>query len=390
MDSQKNISRKELHLLIWKTPITTIFKKHNIPVTIIRNICKKLEIPTPPSGYWSKLKFKKTVDIPPLPTMKNENKETGLKLVDGQMIYEEHFQTAFYRIKNEIENNHSQFLKVSEKLWKPHPLIKAAKADLKNYKHPNGWMFKENIRYTSQNIVNIEVGKNNVSKALCFMDTFIKLLEKRNHSIVINGYHTEVVIFDERITIKCREILKRIKVKDLNSHYSSERTVLIPSGIIAFEMGASYWKREWRESKTKPLESKLSNIMASLELKAKKQLEERIEREKWHIEYEKQRKIEEAKKVRLQAEVTKFNQLKENAKRWQETVEIRNYIQAVETNAINKNTLTNELKVWINWAKEKADWYDPIIQKKMIYLPVLLIRNNECPSKNAKTLYFNC
>jgi len=363
MNSQKNISRKELYLLIWKTPITTISEKHNIPDTIIRNICKKLEIPTPSSGYWSKLKFKKTVEIPPLPKIKNDNKQTGLKFVDGQMIYEEHFQTAFYRIKKEIENTPNISLKVPEKLTKPHPLIKAAKADIKNYKKPKGWMFKENIRYTSQNIVNIEVGKNNVLKALCFMDALLKLLKKRNHTVEINGYHTEVIIFNERITIRCREILKRIKIKDPDYRFNWEHSELVPSGIIAFEIGESYWKREWRETSTKPLETKLSNIVASLELKAQKIKEHRIENEKWHSEYEKQRKIKEERRKKIENEVAKFNMLKENAKKWNETQQLRVYIQAVETNAIKSQTLTEELKTWIIWANNKVDWYDPIIKK---------------------------
>jgi len=358
-----NLSRKELYILIWKNPITQLAKEHNIPADTIRSICKKTEIPMPSSGYWSKLKFNKKVEIPPLPVIKNVNKETGLKLVNGKLTYEEHFQTAFYSIKREIETNYSLPHKTPEKLIKPHPLIKAAKADLKNYKHPSGWMYKEHIRYTSKNIINIEVAKDNTFKALCFMDTFIKLLEKRNHSIIINGYHTEVVIFEERITIKCREILKRNKVIDSNSHYSSERTELVPSGIIAFEMGASYWKREWRESAKKPLETKLSNIIASLELKAKKQIKERIENEKWQREYEKIRKFEEERKQRFDKEVEKFKALKSNAKKFDETEQMRNYIKAVETNAIKNNSLTEELKNWIQWANNKTDWYDPIIQK---------------------------
>jgi len=358
------ITRNQLYLIVWKTPISKLAKQYEIAESSLRKVCKDAEIPLPNSGYWSKIKFNKPVETTLLPKIKDDNQQTNIQLINDKWVIEEHFQTAFHRIKNEIENKHSQLLKTPEKLIKPHPLIKAAKADLKNYKHPNGWMFKEHIRYTSPNIVNIEVGKENIFKALCYMDTFIKLLEKRNHSIVINGYHTEAVIFEERITIKCREILKRIKVKDSNYHYSSERTELVPSGIIAFEMGESFKKREWRESATKPLESKLSNIVAILELKAQNIKKERIENEKWHREYEKQRKIEEELKALLQAEVNKFKLLKENAKRWQETVEIRNYIQAVETNAINTKSLTAELKEWLEWANQKSDWYDPIIQKE--------------------------
>jgi len=360
----KIISCKELYLLIWKTPITTISKNHNIPAETICKICENLEIPTPTPDYWSKLKFNKKVKIPPFPKIKNANQNTPIKIIDGKWFVEEHFQTAFYRIKKEIETNYALPTKTPEKLIKPHPLIKAAKANLKSKNPSNGWMFNQNIMYTSKNIVNIEVAKNSVLKALCFMDTFIKLLEKRNHSILINGYHTEVVIFEEKITIRCREILKRIKVKETNSRYSSERTELIPSGILAFEMGESYRKREWRESKTKPLESKLSNIIASLELKAQHIKKQRIETEKWHREYEKKRKIEEEQKRRFDEEIEKFRFLKENAKRFEETQQIRVYIQSVETNAIKTKTLTEELTTWIKWANQKADWYDPIIQKE--------------------------
>jgi len=358
------ISRKELYILVWKTPITTFAKKHNISTDTIRLICQNLEIPKPKSGYWSKLKFNKKVEIPSLPKIKNDNKETGLKFIDGKLIYEEHFQTAFYRIKKEIETSNLIPTKTPEKFSKPDPLIKVAKTDLKS-KKPNTYLYskiKKTVS-TSKNIINIEVSKENIHKALCFMDALLKLLKKRNHTVEINGYHTEVIIFNERITIRCREILKRIKIKDPDSRFNWEHSELVPSGIIAFEIGESYWKRDWRETKTKPLETKLSNIIASLELKAQKIKEERIENEKWHREYEKQRKIKEERRKKFENEVGRFNKLKENAKRWQETVEIRNYIQAIETNAINNNTLTNELKVWVNWAKEKADWHDPIIQK---------------------------
>ena len=188
------------------------------------------------------------------------------------------------------------------------------------------------------------------------MDAFIKLIESRNHSIVTNGYHTEVIIFNERITIRCREILKRIKVNELNSRCNWEHTELIPSGIIAFEIGGSYWKREWRESYTKPLETKLSNIIASLELKAKMQIEERIESEKRHIENE--------KKQRFEQELKKFKELKKDAKRWQESVQIRNYIKAVELSSVENKSFTEELVTWLKWANNKVDCYDPIVQKE--------------------------
>ena len=358
------LTREELYELVWTTPLTTLAKNYNISDNGLRKICIKLAIPLPKSGYWSKIKFNKPVKKIPLPKNQEVNQEIKLEIRDENVFIEEHFQTAFNRLKKEIETNYKIPNKTLEKLIKPHPLIKAAKEDLKNYKHPNGWMFKENIRYTSPNILNIEVSKESVFKALCFMDAFIKLIEKRKHSIQINGYHSEVIIFEERITIKCREILKRMKIKKEHFGYISERNELVPSGMIAFEMGRSYWKREWRETSKQPLETKLPNIIASLELNAKRLKEERIESEKWHIEYEKNQKIEEEQKRLFEKEINDFKTLKINAKRWKDSTDLFNYINAIETNAINTNTLTEELKIYIKWAKDKADWYNPIIQKE--------------------------
>ena len=42
---------------------------------------------------------------------------------------------------------------------------------------------------------------------------------------------------------------------------------------------------------------------------------------------------------------------------------IRNYIDAEKQHAINTNNLTQEKQEWINWATDKADWLDPLINK---------------------------
>lgn len=38
---------------------------------------------------------------------------------------------------------------------------------------------------------------------------------------------------------------------------------------------------------------------------------------------------------------------------------IRDYINALEAKGVAANALTDEKKEWIEWAKQRADWYDP-------------------------------
>jgi len=359
------ITRKELYLLIWKTPISTLEKENNIPIGILKGICSRLEIPTPESGYWSKLKFNKEVVIPPLPELKKDNIETGLKVVGDQIIFEEHFQTAFYRIKKEIESKYSNFLIPSEKLSKLHYLIKAAKADLKT-KKPSGYYYS-NIKgtvHTSKGIFYIDVSKENVPKALRFLDSFIKLLELRGHQIKTSD-GSKVFVNGETINIRCREILKRIKIEDKDSSYSWERTELVPSGILSFEISADYSKKEWREASSKTLESKLSNIIASLELKAKKMTEERIEMEASWERMRIERELREKLQGEKDAELKQFNSLFNDATRWHKSQYIRNYIKEFEKYNMSVGSDDDKKNEWIQWAKEKADWFDPFIEKEV-------------------------
>ena len=58
--------------MIWKEPVTKVAEKMGVPAPILRKFCKHLNIPTPSSGYWSKLQFGKPVEIPPLPVLKDK------------------------------------------------------------------------------------------------------------------------------------------------------------------------------------------------------------------------------------------------------------------------------------------------------------------------------
>ena len=358
------LTREELYELVWTTPLTTLAKNYNISDNGLRKICIKLAIPLPKSGYWSKIKFNKLVKKIPLPKNSEVKQEIKLEIRDENVTIEEHFQTAFYRLKKEIENTPNLPLNVPDILTKPDPLIIAAQKDLRN-KKPSRTLYskiQETIK-TSIGIIDIDVSKDNVPRALRFMDTFIKLIKLRGYNIVTND-GSKVIVNGESIKIRFRETLKRIKTKDPDSRYDWEYTELIPSGILSFKIEAHWAEKEWRDSEKSPLETKLSNILAKLELEAERLKEERIASEIRHQAYERQRKIEEEQKRLFEKEINDFKTLKLNAKRWKQTTDIYNYINAIETNAINTNTLTEELKNYIKWAKDKADWYNPIIQKE--------------------------
>ena len=59
-----------------------------------------------------------------------------------------------------------------------------------------------------------------------------------------------------------------------------------------------------------------------------------------------------------------MQELENIAKDYQIACEIRNYIAAL----IHRGGLTEPDIEWIEWAKKKADWYDPIVAREDEYL----------------------
>jgi len=84
------------------------------------------------------------------------------------------------------------------------------------------------------------------------------------------------------------------------------------------------------------------------------------------INEEEQRKREEQKRtIRAQQQLIEkersdFQDLYKQAKRWQRARFMRDYIKAVEQNAVEKGGITDEVQNWLDWANNKVDSYDPL------------------------------
>ena len=122
-----------------------------------------------------------------------------------------------------------------------------------------------------------------------------------------------------------------------------------------------HWYRlEWQDSKTTPIENKLSQILTDCEMRAKGDKENRIRLELSWAEDERKRKIEEELIKRKEKEIENVRSLIKKSEPWKKAYDLRNYIKEIELKAVKNNKLTDDLKSWLIWANQKADWYDPL------------------------------
>ena len=351
------LTRQELYDLVWENPLSKLAKKYNLSDNGLRKVCKKLDIPLPKNGYWQKIQYNKKVSKEKLPVNNSVETSITLKFRDNSETIINGIENELNQLTKEIKNELKETIIFPEKLTRPLQLIIDAKDDLKT-KQPAFYHNIKGLLNTSPGVLNITVAPQNVKRALLFMDIFIKAIKKRGYNLIIKE-GTKVVIDNVLLDIGLRERLKRTVVK--GTHWDT--TELNPSNILSLRLDA-YPAVEWTDTNTTKLEDKIPNIIAKLELQAVKEKKEAIEREIRHIEYERQRKIEEDFKARKEQEKIKTKKLFSDAEKFDKATIYRNYIAATEQKAIRENNLTEELKDWIKWANQKADWFDPFTNKE--------------------------
>ena len=251
-------------------------------------------------------------------------------------------------LEKEIASKHNDDMFVADRLTNPDKLVIQAR-DLLAEKR--GYNSSDGIVNTYGQVLSIRVTKDNVSRALRFMDAFVKIIKKRGHSIEFENHTSFLIIQGEKIEFYLREKLKRVSIESNTSWQQYDK---IPTGKLAFNVKIRWQITEWKDGKL-TLEEQLAKIIASLEIRGEKLKQERIEREKYRAEQREKERMEKDKQKQKELELDRFKKLLKNSKQWHEVEILRRYLDDTESKAKNNNTHTEEFKNWLLWARKKAD-----------------------------------
>lgn len=344
------LTRKELYDKVWSTTLSKLTQQYAYSNDGIKKLCKQFEIPMPDGSYWSKLKFnKKFIKEKLNPVFGGIDKIVLTVRKEGNTVNVD--QTPLTIRTKEIENDPDAPLIVPDKLTKPDILTIQTQEYWKAAKNNRFYRDDKKITYP------IRFDINDRERALRFMDTFTKLIRHRGHTITKEYNEKGVLIDDIFIEIDLREASRRVPAKP---PYIG--TVLEPIGEFIFKVGRYSGDREWRDGKIK-LEGMLAKIVAKIELLAQTEKEWKERARISRLKREEEEKLRAEIKKRKDEEVDKFNRLVKLSEQYDKTRIIRQYIEAVKQKAINTNNLTPEKQEWINWATDKADWLDPLINR---------------------------
>ena len=135
------LTRQQLYDLVWTKPMYELCQQFGLSDNGLRKNCKKLNIPIPYIGYWSKLKYGKNPEKPPLPkTLDSSNAVVELKKLNEEELARHKFileedkpeRTPYDVVKDEIDKMNPKLFIVPKRLYAKDPLIINSKEYYRN------------------------------------------------------------------------------------------------------------------------------------------------------------------------------------------------------------------------------------------------------------------
>ena len=432
------ITREELYKLIWKEPVTKVAEKMGVPAPILRKFCNRLNIPTPSSGYWSKLQFGKPVEIPPLPAFEDKEvptldsfqkpkKKKVIEKAQKEPAKEKEIpsieesagtpsnsnepkQEAVYimeepqdpreKIQYELKKMDQAIFVVPEILYAKNPLIIDTKEYFRGDKNAK-YLGKNPYKSKIQSPLNIHVEPEHLDRALRIFSTIIRVLELRGHQIVAKDINnTFVIVNEEEIPIQLYEKTKQIP----NTENNYSKYITVPSGRLKFVIPRKRLFHDTpiyiEDTPSIKMEERIINIIAKIEIEAISIKEDREKLESLRRQQEderKRRELEEQKKREIEEKREKERtQLKAaflSAECYSWANILRAYLEKYESFLNEKETINDEDKEKLHWLKKKIKWLDPFIEyddelltekdKQNLFYP-------ESDAKRQRTSFISC
>jgi hypothetical protein len=352
---------------VWAEPVQIVALRYQLSDVGLKKLCNRLLIPTPPRGYWAKLKAGRMV--PGRPELKpyKGNPRHLYRFVAQPMPPTEGNAPVDERLEPVLafERDPANYIQVSSRGTRWHHLV-AATRDTFNA----GYKDNRGIPLPRGKGLDIAVSAEQRMRALRVMNALIKALEKRGFKLVPGDHRVEVEMFGVRLPLSVFEATKRA-----NYEPTAKQVAAKSRGEY------SYWP-PYRYTPTGKLEIRCGDGGAVIKDSARAPIEEQLNQAvvlmarcaigtlRYHEEQERRSQIRETRRMAalaLQAtqdtEKKKLEQLIVDAQRWQQAEAIRAFLKAQEAESLEKSAHSDQLLAHLTWARAKADWLDPLVRR---------------------------
>lgn len=362
--------RQKLYEQVWQKPGVQLAKEYGISDVALAKVCKKLNVPRPKPGDWTRMQCGHKVNKPALPAMQEAPTLVSEILVADD---KETKQPDAYLALLATEKDSPQIIVCSD-LKTLRPLSAHSLKELRKGTSYQGLMQPPSWR----ECLDIQVSQASLERTVMLFDAIIRALETRGHKVTLapQGKHSTVVLIEheavafgikEKISWVKRELTPEEQREQEKWHYFTTKYDYNPTGRLTIAIkGDDGWgvpQAEWSDGKRKRLEDKLNDaviglIYAGMHKKQRRLEAEQRQREHQDLERQRWQKLE-----LIRAEEQRVELLKRQADNWDASQRIRSFVDAVRIVMQNHSDELIDGKPvleWIGWAFAQADRLDPL------------------------------
>lgn len=339
------VYRNKLYDQVWKEPMSRLAMRYNISDVGLAKVCRKLNVPVPPRGYWAKVQRGQKLAKPELPKLTKGIPETA---TISPLVSRSRELPEAVRLQRSFEADPAHRIVVNSDR-RLHPLVQATKTALSAH-HQSG---------SSTVPLNIRVSGGIRDRALLLMSTMIYALEERGFSAESAGEKcgSALIVKGERLEFSLEEQTKRVNVLPSEKKHSWESDYRFdPTGKLTFriqEYGAGGHRKSWSDGERRSLEEQLNDIIPKLVDISLILREERLEQKRRWAQ------IEEESRLRRLAQ-SRWARLQQDQQNWESAFHLRTLVEKVSEMASSEERNKTEIERWLKWANRVLATLDPL------------------------------
>ncbi|SHJ13125.1 hypothetical protein [Propionispora hippei] len=374
--------REKLYKEVWANPVVKVAAQYGVSDVAIHKICKKLNVPTPPLGYWAKVNAGAKVAKTPLPKTNGPTQITGAKTFEG--VKEKIADPAKQPLEFLSDTEREKVLSAVKEIEMPaenaqlHKKIAAYRAVVREWNQKDrkseGAQRKRDYNYSPPFLAGV-ISNESLPRVYRILDALFRHVEKLGGSVNddlslrVRNEHVRIEIAEgqdkvEHVITK-QEAQALIKYRDekRRSSWASEPQIrkydYVFNGRLRINIRES---RYFRDTDKINVESRLGEMLIEFyEESEAVRLDREAKEEEARKKAEAERRKEERRK-KYNEEVERTIALENAALDYATACRIRAYVKAVETSC-GQDGLDEETAAWVDWATKKADWFDPTVAR---------------------------
>ncbi len=178
---RRELRRGDLYEQVWSEAMVRLANRYGISDVALAKICRKMDVPVAPRGYWRRIETGRRPARPPLPKLRPGVRcavELTVRPDSPDMPTSDPEVEAQEAFERDAENR----IRVPRHLADPHPLVSRTAAVLRK---ATPGLFGT-VRAFGEKCLDVRVGPRSIERALRIMDGLVKSLEARGLRVEIS------------------------------------------------------------------------------------------------------------------------------------------------------------------------------------------------------------